>query len=707
MRRVLSANKHKVSRLHNIVEELQQEVDDLKSENKSLKRVSHRQEKEIKKIEEEEASLPTLLQRHSAEMRTLKQRLRKNQEILHKKEKESHERDAEIQKLRDKVKSYRELSQDRKLEERVALAKKLENIENEVASKDKKIMDLEKAVALNDKMRQREMKEQKERYRKAKEELKRVQEDFRSLRERLQEKERELDEKNIYHYHITKQKKKGTTLPALPPAAHAATIAAPVIHTEKPACDNEKRANVFLTSAPSDSGSVITDKDKDSGQVVVKSDVRLEKPAASESVKPAVFEANRRDKDEEDRLRREAEERRRFEEAERRRRAEEEGKRREEEERRRKLEQDERRKQEEEEFKKQREEQERAWKQKEEEEKRRREEEKKRLEEEAEVRRKKDLLLARMRAIDAGNDKKPNEVITTGAAADPVVESKPKKLPIFLQSDKAQQAKPAVNSVSDDDILSDASGDKRRSSALSKQSGFSYEFKQTVENLHQGLPAHAALEGVKNESGAKADSLSDDLSFGSYKPTLGRRAAAKKDIKDKDELSFGGYNPSFGPKKDTTRKNSGLDFSAGKKVTPEKEQNGVIFGDYKPTLGGESSKPASIQQNGDIFGEGNGPVRNRRPRGFAGKGASVFGDDLLTNEDTKPIGKPLFGDKSSYPWENKVNISHKSSDIQSQEDSLLPRRKRLQSFGKSAEKNVPAVDNALDDIDDEIEEVIL
>ena len=46
--------------------------------------------------------------------------------------------------------------------------------------------DLEKAVALNDKMRQREMKEQKERYRKAKEELKRVQEDFRSLRERLQ-----------------------------------------------------------------------------------------------------------------------------------------------------------------------------------------------------------------------------------------------------------------------------------------------------------------------------------------------------------------------------------------------------------------------------------------------------------------------------------------------------------------------------------------
>ena len=139
MRRVLSANKNKVSRLHNIMEELQQEVDDLKSENKSLKRVSHRQEKEIKKIEQEEASLPVLLQRHSAEMRTLKERLRRNQETLHKKEKESHDRDREIQKLRVKVKNYQELSEDRKLEERAALAKKLENIENEMASKDKKI----------------------------------------------------------------------------------------------------------------------------------------------------------------------------------------------------------------------------------------------------------------------------------------------------------------------------------------------------------------------------------------------------------------------------------------------------------------------------------------------------------------------------------------------------------------------------------------
>lgn len=139
MRRILSANRNKVSRMHNILEELQQEVEELKDENKSLKRVSHRQEKQIKKIDHEEASLPMLLQRHSAEMRTLKERLRRNQEVLHKKEKESRDRDGEIQKLRDKISSYRQLAEDKKLEERASLAKKLENLENEMAAKDKKI----------------------------------------------------------------------------------------------------------------------------------------------------------------------------------------------------------------------------------------------------------------------------------------------------------------------------------------------------------------------------------------------------------------------------------------------------------------------------------------------------------------------------------------------------------------------------------------
>ena len=531
-----------------------------------------------------------------------------------------------------------------------------------------------------------------------------------------------MDEKNIYHYHITQHKKKGTTLPALP-AATAATAAAaataaspapavtaPAIHVKKLAgAKEEKRTNVFLTNASSDSGSVITDEGTD---VVVKSDT-----AGVQKGQPVVPESVRRDStDDEDRLRREAEERRTRDEAERRRRIEEDEERKrrqEEEERRRREEEHERRKREEEEqLRKQREEQERARKQRED------EEEKKRLEEEAEIRRKKDLLLARMRAIDTGSDK-PNGVIQSiGAAAPSAAEDKPKKLPIFLQSDKPAKpetlpAKPAVNaSASDDDVFSDASGGRKKvspgSKPGSKQSRYSYDFKQTVDNLHNGIPAHAS-----QEPDAK-DSLSDDLNFGSYKPTLGRRAAAKRDAKDKDDLSFGSYNPSFGARKETNRRNSGLDFGSGKKNIPEKEQNGVIFGDYSPSLGATSNKTSTSQPNGNVVSGRTSPAQGLRAKGFAGKGASLFGDDLFTNEDVKPTGNPLFGDssafnkdKSTYPWENKVNVAKKSSLPQSQEDSLLPRRKHVQSIGKSAEKNVRAVDNALDDIDDEIEEVIL
>lgn len=707
MRRVLSANRHKVSRLHNIVEELQQEVDELKSENKSLHRVSHRQEKEIRKIDNEEASLPILLQRHSAEMRTLKQRLRRNQEVLSRKEKESHERDKEIQKLRDKVKNYRELSQDKKLEERAALAKKLQNIEDEMASKDKKILDLEKAITLKDKMRQREMKEQRERYRQAKEELKRVQEDFRSLRERLQEKERELDEKNIYHQLIIQKKKRGVTFPALPATtSDNPAITNTAVRAEGPADAKGKHPNVFLTNAPSDSGSVITDKGKDIVHNSVQADIKSEKSTVSEVIKPSVFEADRRDEGEEVRLRKEAEERkRRAEEERRRRKEEEEEEERKAEENRRKREEDEKRKREEEELMKHREEQQ----------KRQEEEDKKRLEEEAETRRKKDLLLARMRAIDIGNEK-TNDVAPTEAVVKDVttVENKPKKLPIFLQSEstankKPLQTKPIKTSVSEGGVFSDASGERKRSSARSKDSSYSYDFKQTVENLHQGLPAHASLEDVKE---AAADS-SEDLSFGGYKPTLGRRAGGRRaESKNKDEVSFGGYNPSFGAKKETSRKNSGLDFGNEKKVTTEKDQNSVIFGEHKPSLGGVTSKPSGSLSNGDIFGDRGVAARGRRPREFPGKGKSVFGDEILSLEN-KPAGSPLFGNKSlnkdnsSYPWENKIDVALRTSGVKEQEDSLLPRRRNLQNIGKSAEKNIPVVDNALNDIDDEIEEVIL
>lgn len=140
VQRVLSANRHKVSRLHNIVEELEREVSGLKGENKTLKRIQHQQEKEIKKIDVEEASLPQLLQRHSAEVKHLRERLKRSQEAVTRKEREAKDRDNEIFKLKDDLKRYKELCARKNLDDRDSLARKLESIELSLAERDKRIL---------------------------------------------------------------------------------------------------------------------------------------------------------------------------------------------------------------------------------------------------------------------------------------------------------------------------------------------------------------------------------------------------------------------------------------------------------------------------------------------------------------------------------------------------------------------------------------
>ena len=137
--RVLSASRNRVTRLHNIVEELQRESDELKKDNRTLKRVNQRQERDLRRADGEEAELPVLLERHSAEMRSLRERLRRNQDILRKRDKESHQQDSEILKLRNRVKELRSLTENKGLGERATLAKKLETVEASAAGKDKKI----------------------------------------------------------------------------------------------------------------------------------------------------------------------------------------------------------------------------------------------------------------------------------------------------------------------------------------------------------------------------------------------------------------------------------------------------------------------------------------------------------------------------------------------------------------------------------------
>lgn len=68
VKRVLSANRNKVNALHNLILELQNENEQLRLENRDLKRSSRIQEKAIKKFDNEEAEIPFLIQKHSSEV---------------------------------------------------------------------------------------------------------------------------------------------------------------------------------------------------------------------------------------------------------------------------------------------------------------------------------------------------------------------------------------------------------------------------------------------------------------------------------------------------------------------------------------------------------------------------------------------------------------------------------------------------------------
>ena len=479
----------------------------------------------------------------------------------------------------------------------------------------------------------------------------------------------------------------------------------------------EKPKNIFLTNA-SDSSSVVTNELSETA-AEVKTDLSGSvdnQQAGVTNTSNVVLgndELEKLKKEREETERRLQEEQRRKEELrqeeERRRRIEEE----EEKEQVKQLEEERKRKEREEQLLKQKEE-ERLQKEKEE-----LEAERKRHQEEEELRKKKELLLARMKAIDDANKPKSKEIVDTGLL-DRVDENKPKNLPIFLQSSSNKDKENVKEPRKKDDIFGSSGNLKKVSAGSSGRSSTNYEFKQSYENLHQGLPAHPT-EGHFRNKGTFSDSSKrndDDLTFGSYKNFVGslpRRRVGRKN-NDDIEASSSGYEPSFGDQKDTGRIGSGLDFSSKKNNAVITTDETVSFGSYNPSFGSAANKNDSSFTDVDTPGN-NKPGRNRRLRDT--NKTSLFGADILSAGDPKPTNKenPLFGDdlfsspgnqdinkSKNYPWENKIDIGNKAEG-DSFENSLLPRRKRLQ-IAPQTEKR--AVSNVLiDTVDDEIEEVIL
>ncbi|NXD68472.1 LCA5 protein, partial [Eolophus roseicapillus] len=192
-KRVLSARLLKINELRNELTELHIKLDELQKENRALKRLQHRQEKALNKFEDTENEISQLLARHNNEIRILRERLRKSQERERATERRLKDSEDELYRTKTALQKLKKLSADKHLAERDDLAKKLAYAESRVEDSEKRIKDLEKNLELSGSSFQRELQSKKKKISEAQEINRCYIFLFHS-----QEKERELEAKNIY-----------------------------------------------------------------------------------------------------------------------------------------------------------------------------------------------------------------------------------------------------------------------------------------------------------------------------------------------------------------------------------------------------------------------------------------------------------------------------------------------------------------------------
>ena len=138
-KRVMSARRLKINELKNVNEELNQQIRDLKDENKLLKKTQFRTEKALQRFEDKESDLPQIMQRQQNEVRTLKDQIRKWREKYEKTDRYLRDAEDELEKVKFKLKKLKSVAEEKDLPERSELNKRLNKSELDIEERDVKI----------------------------------------------------------------------------------------------------------------------------------------------------------------------------------------------------------------------------------------------------------------------------------------------------------------------------------------------------------------------------------------------------------------------------------------------------------------------------------------------------------------------------------------------------------------------------------------
>ncbi|XP_034062837.1 lebercilin isoform X2 [Gymnodraco acuticeps] len=197
-KRMLSARLLKINELRNSLAELQQRTDELQKENRVLRQLQVRQDKALQRYDDTESEISQLISRHNNDTQVLRERLRRTQERERAAERRMKDSEEQLQRSQATIARLKKLVDQRDLGARDELSRKLEEEKTRALEAERKIKELERSMELTSGSYQRQLAAEKKKTISAQGEIRTLQEELQRLTNKLKEKERELDDRNIY-----------------------------------------------------------------------------------------------------------------------------------------------------------------------------------------------------------------------------------------------------------------------------------------------------------------------------------------------------------------------------------------------------------------------------------------------------------------------------------------------------------------------------
>uniref|UniRef100_A0A8C5BM70 Lebercilin domain-containing protein n=1 Tax=Gadus morhua TaxID=8049 RepID=A0A8C5BM70_GADMO len=179
-------------------------MDELQKENRVLRQLQLRQEKALHRYDDTESEISQLLTRHSNETTSLRERLRRAQERERASERRLKDAEERLQRSQAAEARLRRLAEKQELGPREELSRQLEQEKGLGQEAQRRIKELQRGLELSNSSYQRQLAAERKKVVGVQEEMRTLQEELVRLSAKLKEKERELDTMNIYANRVMK-----------------------------------------------------------------------------------------------------------------------------------------------------------------------------------------------------------------------------------------------------------------------------------------------------------------------------------------------------------------------------------------------------------------------------------------------------------------------------------------------------------------------